>query len=83
MACGAISIPAALLLFTFPEPARRSLATEQAVSPHEAFASVRDRWTIFAPLFLANAATIMLSNKNIGCQHTKGGRRRMLTGIGD
>jgi MFS family permease len=61
MACGAISIPVALLLFTFPEPARRSLATEQAVSLHEAFASVRDRWTIFAPLFLANAATIMLS----------------------
>jgi MFS family permease len=61
MACGAISIPVALLLFTFPEPARRSLATEQAVSLREAFASVRDRWTIFAPLFLANAATIMLS----------------------
>jgi hypothetical protein len=61
MACGTISIPAALLLFTFPEPARRSLATEQAVSLHEAFASVRDRWTIFAPLFLANAATILLS----------------------
>jgi MFS family permease len=61
MACGAISIPVALLLFTFPEPARRSLATEQAISLHEAFASVRDRWTIFAPLFLANAATIMLS----------------------
>ena len=61
MACGALSIPVALLLFTFPEPARRSLATEQAVSLREAFASVRDRWTIFAPLFLANAATIMLS----------------------
>jgi MFS family permease len=61
LACGALSIPVALLLFTFPEPARRSLATEQAVSLHEAFASVRDRWTIFAPLFLANAATIMLS----------------------
>jgi len=61
MACGAISIPVALLLFTFPEPARRSVATEQAVSLHEAFASVRDRWTIFVPLFLANAATIMLS----------------------
>jgi len=61
MACGAISIPVALLLFTFPEPTRRSLATEQAVSLQEAFASVRDRWMIFAPLFLANAATIMLS----------------------
>ena len=24
MACGALSIPVALLLFTFPEPARRS-----------------------------------------------------------
>jgi MFS family permease len=31
------------VLFTFPEPARRSLATEQAVSLREAFASVRDR----------------------------------------
>ena len=61
MACGAISIPVALLLFTFPEPPRRSRATEQAISLHDAFASVRDRWTIFAPLFLANAATIMLS----------------------
>src|SRR6266581_2846583 len=50
-----------LLLFPFPEPARRSLATEQAVSLQEAFTSVRDRWTIFVPLFLANAATIMLS----------------------
>ena len=49
MACGALSIPVALLLFTFPEPARRSLATEQAVSLRESFASVRDRWAIFAP----------------------------------
>jgi MFS family permease len=61
IACGAISIPVALLLLTFPEPARRSVATEQAVCLHQAFASIRDRWTIFAPLFVANAATIMLS----------------------
>jgi MFS family permease len=61
IACGAISLPVALLIFTFPEPARRSVATEKAVSTREAFSMVRNRWAVFLPLFIANAATIMLS----------------------
>ena len=61
MTCGAISIPVALLIFTFPEPARRSAATEQAISLGQAFTDARERWPVFVPLFIANAATIMLS----------------------
>lgn len=61
IACGVIALPVALLVFTFPEPGRRSRGSEQHVALKDALAVVVDRWTVFAPLFLANAATIMLS----------------------
>jgi MFS family permease len=61
MVCGALSFPVALLVLTIREPARVS---SQAKMPRlrEALASVRDRWAIFVPLFLANAAMMMLAN---------------------
>jgi MFS family permease len=61
MACGAIALPVAILVFTFPEPARRLMGENKSADLKEVFAAVRGRWTIFVPLFLANAATIMLS----------------------
>ena len=59
--CGAIALPVALLVYTFKEPARRSVGTGQPIALRDAFETVRDRWPVFVPLFLANAATIMLS----------------------
>jgi MFS family permease len=59
--CGAIALPVAALVYTFKEPARRSVGTNQPIALQDAFEAVRDRWVVFAPLFLANAATIMLS----------------------
>ncbi|WP_439409118.1 MFS transporter [Bradyrhizobium sp. DASA03076] len=59
--CGAIALPVALLVYTFKEPARRSVGTGQPIALRDAFEAVRDRWLVFVPLFLANAATIMLS----------------------
>lgn len=61
IACGAIALPVALLVFTFPEPGRRSRGSEPQTTLKDALAVVNDRWTVFVPLFLANAATIMLS----------------------
>ncbi|WP_158816632.1 MFS transporter [Methylocapsa sp. S129] len=61
IACGAIALPVAVLVFTFPEPGRRSRGSEPHVALKDALATVAGRWTVFAPLFLANAATIMLS----------------------
>lgn len=61
IACGAIALPVAVLVYTFKEPARRSASTDQPIALKDAFEAVRDRWPVFAPLFLANAATIMLS----------------------
>ncbi|MBW7961442.1 MFS transporter [Bradyrhizobium sp. BR 10261] len=59
--CGAIALPVALLVYTFKEPARRSVGTGQPIALRDAFEAVRDRWLVFVPLFLGNAATIMLS----------------------
>lgn len=61
IACGAIALPVAALVFTFPEPPRRMVSDDTSPALKEAFAAVRAKWTIFVPLFLANAATIMLS----------------------
>jgi MFS family permease len=61
IACGAIALPVALLVYTFKEPARRSIGTDKPVALRDALEAVRDRWFVFVPLFLANAATIMLS----------------------
>ncbi|WP_084302355.1 MFS transporter [Bradyrhizobium sp. WSM2254] len=61
IACGAIALPVAVLVYTFKEPARRSAGKDKPIALKDAFEAVRDRWFVFAPLFLANAATIMLS----------------------
>jgi MFS family permease len=61
IACGAIALPVALLVYTFKEPARRSSSTDSPIALRDALEAVRDQWLVYAPLFLANAATIMLS----------------------
>ncbi|WP_247384345.1 MFS transporter [Bradyrhizobium sp. 143] len=61
IACGAIALPVALLVYSFREPTRRSATTDSPFALRDALEVVRDRWLLFAPLFLANAATIMLS----------------------
>jgi hypothetical protein len=61
IACGLLALPVAALVFTFPEPARRSIEPGSRVALKEALAAIRGQWMVFAPLFLANAATIMLS----------------------
>jgi MFS family permease len=61
IACGVLALPVAMLVFTFPEPARRSAGPAKPVAFREALEAVRGRWLVFAPLFLANACTIMLS----------------------
>ncbi|MDB5998466.1 MAG: transporter [Rhizobacter sp.] len=60
LACGAISIPVALLVFTFPEPKRSGLQGGASTGSTSAMSNLRDRWPVFVPLFIANAATIML-----------------------
>jgi|EndMetStandDraft_5_1072996.scaffolds.fasta_scaffold50720_2 MFS family permease len=61
IACGVLALPVAALVFTISEPARRSADPAKPVGLREVLEAVRGRWSIFAPLFLANAATIMLS----------------------
>lgn len=58
--CGLLSLPIAVLVFTFPEPKRRPSATGQEATVRQAFDDLRSRWMIFVPLFIANGATIML-----------------------
>jgi len=60
IACGLASLPIALLVFSFPEPLRRSRAPENVADAQAAAAGTRRRWPLFVPLFIANAATIML-----------------------
>jgi MFS family permease len=64
IACGCFSLPVALLVWTFPEPKRASaVAPEQApqANPKQSgIATLRERWPVFLPLFIGNAATIML-----------------------
>src|ERR1700757_948580 len=50
IACGAIALPVALLVYTFNEPARRSIGTDRPIALKDALAAVRDRWSVFAPL---------------------------------
>lgn len=64
IACGCLSLPVALLLRTFPEPERSSLSlplpNERAPKSASGFTALRTQWPVFLPLFLGNAATIML-----------------------
>lgn len=67
--CGCLSLPVALLVWTFPEPRRSSFPestrTSQPADVGERdgggrLVMLRNQWKIFLPLFLGNAATIML-----------------------
>lgn len=60
IACGAASLPVALLVWTFPEPTRASRASGTRDGHASGLATLRSRWPVFLPLFLGNAATIML-----------------------
>lgn len=61
IACGCLSMPVALLVWTFSEPRRASQPVRpRAADAQSAFTTLRERWTVFLPLFLGNAATIML-----------------------
>lgn len=58
--CGLASLPVALLVFSFPEPVRRWQAPDPVQPDRPAAPKAPIPWRLFVPLFLANAATIML-----------------------
>jgi MFS family permease len=59
-ACGLMAFPVALLVSALPEPARTAAQTNE-IDFRSALHGMRSRWQVFLPLFIANAATIMLS----------------------
>jgi MFS family permease len=60
MVCGLMAFPVALLVSVLPEP-RRTAAQADEIDFRSALGRMRSRWQVFLPLFIANAATIMLS----------------------
>jgi MFS family permease len=60
IACGGLSLPVALLVWTFREPARDLRSCGRRDSTESVLATLHKRWPVFLPLFVANAATIML-----------------------
>ncbi|MFM0060202.1 MFS transporter [Paraburkholderia phytofirmans] len=60
IACGGLSLPIALLVWTFPEPVRALRSSGRHDFTESGLTTLRKRWPVFLPLFLANAATIML-----------------------
>src|SRR6201994_270031 len=60
-ACGLIAFPVAMLVTLLPEPARSATSTAEGVDFRSAIANMARRWPVFVPLFIANAATIMIS----------------------
>jgi MFS family permease len=61
-ACGLMAFPVAMLVTLLPEPARSAPASSaDSVDFRSAIANMARRWPVFAPLFVANAATIMIS----------------------
>jgi MFS family permease len=63
VACGLIALPVALLVTLLPEPAR-SVTTGAGIESagfRSALLNMSRRWQVFVPLFIANAATIMIS----------------------
>jgi MFS family permease len=61
-ACGLIAFPVAMLVALLPEPTRgASAASTEGVDFRSAIANMARRWRVFLPLFVANAATIMIS----------------------
>jgi MFS family permease len=60
--CGLIAFPVAILVTLLPEPARSATASaSEGVDFRSAIANMARRWPVFVPLFVANAATIMIS----------------------
>ena len=57
--CALVTLPVALLLFTFPEPARKSTSRTGA-SMGATLRFMGERWKIFVPLFLVNGVTIIM-----------------------
>jgi MFS family permease len=63
MACGLMALPVALFVSLLPEP-KRAAANSTGKNEIDFRAAVLDmwkRWHVFLPLFIANAATIMIS----------------------
>jgi MFS family permease len=63
MACGLMAWPVALLVSLLPEPKRTvaNSADSNETDFRAALLNMRKRWHVFLPLFIANAATIMIS----------------------
>lgn len=62
-ACGLIAFPVGLLVTFLPEPNRTLNATGgvETADFRSAITGILSRWQIFLPLFISNAATIMIS----------------------
>jgi MFS family permease len=62
MACGLIAFPVALLVSLMPEPRRAAASADKnEIDFRAAVLNMWKRWPVFLPLFIANAATIMIS----------------------
>jgi MFS family permease len=63
MACGLMAWPVALLVSLLPEPKRTvaSSTDRNETDFRAALLNMRKRWHVFLPLFIVNAATIMIS----------------------
>ena len=57
--CALVTLPVALLLWTFPEPMRTG-SIDTGASLADAWGYMRKNWRIFALLFLVNSITIIL-----------------------
>jgi MFS family permease len=63
IACGLLALPVALLVSLLPEPKRTAPAKIDTteINLRSALLNMQKRWYVFVPLFIANAATIMIS----------------------
>jgi len=63
MACGLMAWPVALLVSLLPEPKRTAAPStdRNETDFRAALLNMRQRWHVFLPLFIVNAATIMIS----------------------
>lgn len=61
--CGLLAIPVAALMFTFPEPPRRGQSTGAGggTTVMQTLRYCATRWTVFLPLFVVNAFTIIMT----------------------
>ena len=64
IACGLMAWPVALLVSLLPEP-KRTVADKNETDFRAALLNMRQRWHVFLPLFIVNAATIMISTSYI------------------